>query len=321
MSPEAFWGRLRRRAARGGARARMAVGPRTDARCATGPPASVPVEHDVWVCPEGEHLWPHEFDHERRLVRYRARAHVCNGCPVKERCTDSDRGREVVRPLDPWPHSEAGRFHRVIALMLVALAGLVLVAALARNHAPTEAAVLAGLLAVSALIWHLLLQTCAPGPRTSPSPPLPRPAHAGLDGRRAARGRRRARAGSRVQHQDPAEHERAVVFRLGRLLPPRGPGPILLVAVRGSHGPGRPATITLTIPPQEVITRDNVPARVAAVCYFRVTDLRRVTEIEAFAPATSQIAQTTLRSVLGRAELDHLLAEQAPQRRPQAHHR
>ena len=72
--------------------------------------------HDHWVCPEGEHLWPHEFDHERRLVRYRAKAHVCNGCPAKSACTDSDRGREIVRPLDPWPHSEAGRFHRTIAL-------------------------------------------------------------------------------------------------------------------------------------------------------------------------------------------------------------
>jgi regulator of protease activity HflC (stomatin/prohibitin superfamily) len=69
-------------------------------------------------------------------------------------------------------------------------------------------------------------------------------------------------------------------------------------------------TVTLTIPPQEVITRDNVPARVAAVCYFRVIDpAAAVTKIEAFAPATSQIAQTTLRSVLGRADLDHLLAE------------
>jgi len=65
-----------------------------------------------------------------------------------------------------------------------------------------------------------------------------------------------------------------------------------------------------TIPPREVITRDNVPARVAAVCYFRVVDpAAAVTEIEAFAPATSQIAQTTLRSVLGRADLDQLLAE------------
>lgn len=128
------------------------------------------LEQDVWVCPEGEHLWPHEFDHERRLVRYRARAHVCNGCPLKERCTDSDRGREVVRPLDPWPHSEAGRFHRVIALMLVALAGLVLVATLARNYAPTEAAVLAGLLALSALIWRVLLRDLRSRPANFPEP-------------------------------------------------------------------------------------------------------------------------------------------------------
>jgi hypothetical protein len=126
-------------------------------------------EQDVWVCPEGEHLWPHEFDHERRLVRYRAQAHVCNGCPLKERCTDSDHGREVVRPLDPWPHSEAGRFHRVIALMLVALAGLVLVATLARNHAATEAAVLAGLLALSALIWRFLLRDLRSRPANFPA--------------------------------------------------------------------------------------------------------------------------------------------------------
>ena len=57
--------------------------------------------HDHWVCPEGEHLWPHEFDHERRLVRYRAKAHICNGCPRKAQCTDSDRGREIVRPSTP----------------------------------------------------------------------------------------------------------------------------------------------------------------------------------------------------------------------------
>ena len=71
--------------------------------------------------PRAQHLWPHEFDHERRLVRYRAKAHICNGCPRKEACTDSDHGREIVRPLDPWPHSEAGRFHRGLSLMLVAL--------------------------------------------------------------------------------------------------------------------------------------------------------------------------------------------------------
>jgi hypothetical protein len=79
-------------------------------------------EHDHWRCPEGEHLWPHEFDHERRLVRYRARAHLCNACARKDACTDSHAGREVVRPLDPWPHSEAGRFHRGLCLVLIALA-------------------------------------------------------------------------------------------------------------------------------------------------------------------------------------------------------
>ena len=82
---------------------------------------------DAWQCPEGEHLWPHEFDSERRLVRYRAKAHVCNACHRKPDCTDSDRGREIVRPVDPWPHSEAGRFHRGLSLVLVALATLIAV--------------------------------------------------------------------------------------------------------------------------------------------------------------------------------------------------
>jgi hypothetical protein len=113
--------------------------------------------HDVWVCPEGEHLWPHELDHERRLVRYRARAHVCNSCPIKGRCTDSDSGREVVRPLDPWPHSEAGRFHRVIALMLVALAALVLLVALTRNNALAEVGALGALLVACVIEGRFLL--------------------------------------------------------------------------------------------------------------------------------------------------------------------
>jgi hypothetical protein len=127
-------------------------------------------DHDVWICPEGEHLWPHEFDTERRLVRYRARAHVCNGCPVKERCTDSDRGREIVRPLDPWPHSEAGRFHRVIAVMLVGLGCLVVAVALVRNHEPAEAALLLGLLVASALVARFLLRDLRVHPANFPEP-------------------------------------------------------------------------------------------------------------------------------------------------------
>jgi hypothetical protein len=115
-------------------------------------------QHDAWTCPEGEYLWPHEYDAERRLVRYRAKAHVCNRCPAKARCTDSDEGREIVRPLDPWPHSEAGRFHRVISLMLVAVACLVVAVALARNHTPADAAALCALLAGCALVARLLLR-------------------------------------------------------------------------------------------------------------------------------------------------------------------
>ena len=110
---------------------------------------------DRWQCPEGEHLWPHEFDSERRLVRYRAKAHVCNGCVRKRDCTDSDRGREVVRPLDPWPHSEAGRFHRGIALVMVALGILIVLVEGFRHHAPPEAVVLGAtiLVAVGAARW------------------------------------------------------------------------------------------------------------------------------------------------------------------------
>ena len=127
-------------------------------------------EHDAWVCPEGQQLWPHEFDYERRLVRYRAKAHICNGCPAKERCTDSDEGREIVRPLDPWPHSEAGRFHRVISLMLVGLAALIASVALARNHGPADAATLGALVVVSALLAHFLIRDLRRHPANFPEP-------------------------------------------------------------------------------------------------------------------------------------------------------
>jgi hypothetical protein len=104
-------------------------------------------EHDHWRCPAGEHLWPEEVDDELRLVRYRAKAHICNSCHLKEACTDSDLGREVVRPIDPWPHSEAGRFHRGLSLMLIALALLIVLVEAVRNHRLEELALLASLLA------------------------------------------------------------------------------------------------------------------------------------------------------------------------------
>jgi regulator of protease activity HflC (stomatin/prohibitin superfamily) len=106
------------------------------------------------------------------------------------------------------------------------------------------------------------------------------------------------------------EYERGVIFRLGRLIAQKGPGLIILIPIIDRMVRVDLRTVTLNIPPQEVITRDNVPARVNAVCYFRVIDPNRaIVEVENFLLATSQIAQTTLRSVLGKAELDQLLAE------------
>jgi regulator of protease activity HflC (stomatin/prohibitin superfamily) len=106
------------------------------------------------------------------------------------------------------------------------------------------------------------------------------------------------------------EYERGVVFRLGRLLGAKGPGLILLIPVIDKMVRVDLRTITLNIPPQEVITHDNVPARVNAVAYFRVVDpVNSVVEVENFLRATSEISQTTLRSVLGKADLDTLLAE------------
>ena len=107
------------------------------------------------------------------------------------------------------------------------------------------------------------------------------------------------------------EYERGVIFRLGRLLgKPKGPGLILLIPIIDRMVKVDLRTITLMIPPQEVITKDNVPARVNAVCYFRVVDASAsVVQVENFMVATSQIAQTTLRSVLGQHSLDELLSE------------
>jgi regulator of protease activity HflC (stomatin/prohibitin superfamily) len=106
------------------------------------------------------------------------------------------------------------------------------------------------------------------------------------------------------------EYERAVVFRLGRVINEKGPGLVLLIPAVDRMVRVSLRTVTLRIQPQEVITRDNVPVRVAAVAYFRVIDPRRaVLDVEDYTAATLQIAQTTLRSVLGKAELDALLAE------------
>jgi regulator of protease activity HflC (stomatin/prohibitin superfamily) len=107
------------------------------------------------------------------------------------------------------------------------------------------------------------------------------------------------------------EYERGIVFRLGRLLPePKGPGLFFLIPVVDRMVKVDLRTITLNIPPQEVITKDNVPVRVNAVAYFRIVSPKdAIVQVENFMVATSQIAQTTLRSVLGQHMLDELLSE------------
>jgi hypothetical protein len=124
------------------------------------------LEHlDAWDCPEGERLHRIDTDLHLRIARYRAGAHVCNVCHRKGECTDSDTGREVSRALDPWPHSEAGRFHRGIAAAMVGFGSLVIVAGAFLHHEAGDVAVLAAALLICAMIGlHLLV-----GLRSSPS--------------------------------------------------------------------------------------------------------------------------------------------------------
>lgn len=107
------------------------------------------------------------------------------------------------------------------------------------------------------------------------------------------------------------EYERGVIFRLGKLLPaPKGPGLIFVFAPIDRMVRVSLRTIVLDVPPQDIITHDNVSVKVNAVCYFRVVDVNRaLREIENYLYATSQLAQTTLRSIVGQFELDEILAE------------
>ncbi len=106
------------------------------------------------------------------------------------------------------------------------------------------------------------------------------------------------------------EYERGVVFRLGRLIGVKGPGLILLIPFVDRMVKVSLRTVTMDVPPQDVITRDNVSVKINAVIYFRVVDASKaIVEVENFLYATSQIAQTTLRATAGQAELDQILAE------------
>lgn len=127
-------------------------------------------EVDAWECPEGERLHRAETDLRMRLARYRARAHVCNSCRLKSACTDSDTGREIAQPLDPWPHSEAGHFHRGIALAMVGFGVLVICAGAGLNHGAGDIAVLGGALLLCTLIGLRLLADFRSAPSGFPWP-------------------------------------------------------------------------------------------------------------------------------------------------------
>ncbi len=137
--------------------------------------------HDAWICPEDQLLVRDEVDHERRLVRYRGRPQICNHCPAKADCTDSNQGREVVRAMDPWPYSEAGRFHRGISLAVALVAAPILAAVALRNHESLELAILGAAFVVVSLTAWLLHSAFRSTPANFPIPqsaPPPIPAEA-----------------------------------------------------------------------------------------------------------------------------------------------
>lgn len=98
--------------------------------------------HDAWQCPEDQWLWPSSFDRENRVMRYRALPVVCNSCPVKDTCTTTNHGRELTREIDPWPHSESGRFHRGIALAIAVFGIVMPVAMMFSEHSLADLLVL-----------------------------------------------------------------------------------------------------------------------------------------------------------------------------------
>jgi hypothetical protein len=130
-------------------------------------------DHDAWVCPKDQWLWPQSFDPENRVMRYRASPSVCNACPVKATCTTSPHGREVTRNVDPWPSSEAERFHRGIACTVAVLAVAWPLLTMLGQRSAVEMALLAAVVvlvaAASAPLWSHLHRTPAAFPQHVPS--------------------------------------------------------------------------------------------------------------------------------------------------------
>jgi hypothetical protein len=119
-------------------------------------------DHDAWICPQDQWLWPTSYDPDQRIVRYRAKPAVCNACPVKHSCTTSPHGREVTREIDPWPYSEAGRFHRGIACCVAGIGVLLPLGMLLSWPQPLDLVVLLGTIMIIGLasvplarhLWH-----------------------------------------------------------------------------------------------------------------------------------------------------------------------
>jgi hypothetical protein len=107
-------------------------------------------DHDAWQCPTERWLWPTSFDPAHRVMRYRAKPVVCNTCPVKAQCTSSDHGREISRQVDPWPFSEAGRFHRGISCVVATLAMLMPIGQAVLQHTAADLLVLGSVVAITA---------------------------------------------------------------------------------------------------------------------------------------------------------------------------
>jgi len=121
---------------------------------------------DRWECPRGARLERAEIDRELRVIRYRAPAHTCNGCPIKSLCTDSDTGRELSVSMDPWLSSAIGRFHRGMSLALLVLAGWIMTIELWRHsHGPER-----WMLAVAVTVLSLLALNVARGLREETRP-------------------------------------------------------------------------------------------------------------------------------------------------------
>jgi hypothetical protein len=99
-------------------------------------------DHDAWMCPQDQWLWPTSFDPQHRVMRYRALPAVCNSCPVKSTCTTSAHGREISREIDPWPHSDAGRFHRGIACAVAGFGVVLPGATMVASHSVADVLVL-----------------------------------------------------------------------------------------------------------------------------------------------------------------------------------